>query len=645
MMNNILLQSMTNTDTNDVSATVAQIIALKEAGADMVRVAVPGMKEVEALRKIKKVLTEKKLHIPLIADVHYLPLVAEQVASFVEKVRINPGNFTDTRQRRDVARNVSTEFTEEFQQGFEKMVQRAKPLIEICKKHNTTIRVGVNQGSLCGRIIAQYGNTTEALVASALEWMKIAEMYDFHQMVFSIKSSHVKTMMDANLLLYNKMKEMSRNYPLHLGVTEAANEMEGRVKSAVGIGALLLMGMCDTFRVSLTENPVNEIVFSKLLVNAVQDINNNNYTQFSDGVLQIHYPEKNIEKWWAGVGALVGNRWLTENIKDIIIKNQYFNEKEIEDLRDCVLQICDIKKTRTEIIACPSCGRTQYDIQAVLREVKQRFSNYPHLKIAVMGCVVNGPGEMADADYGIIGSANEKVAVYKGQKRISDFVSVAEALRVLQENYIFTHLNTHTSMISKTISIFKQSINNYHQFDDVDTVLQNPYPAGSLDALLYHKNWIDAVQWHLEDIIRNPNIDPVEALQLKRRIDASNQERTDMVEYLDSYFLDLYKDVKTDDHTPLNTETPAWAFDRLSILELKIFHMEEEVKRVDVSTEHIQKCLEKLNTLLQQEMDLSVAIEQLLNDFRFGRKKMKVYKQMKMYNDPNLNPVLYGLKD
>jgi len=197
-------------------------------------------------------------------------------------------------------------------------------------------------------------------------------------------------------------------------------------------------------------------------------------------------------------------------------------------------------------------------------------------------------------------------------------------------------------MIFKTISIFKRSIADYHQFDCVNHPLQNPYAAGSLEALLYHKNWIDAVQWHLEDIIRDPNIDPVEALKIKRRIDVSNQERTDMVEYLDSYFLDLYKDVKTDADTSLNTETPAWAFDRLSILELKIYHMEQELKRTDVSPEHIQKCQEKWNVLLQQEIDLSIAIEQLLEDIAEGRKKMKVYKQMKMYNDPNLNPVLYA---
>ena len=196
-------------------------------------------------------------------------------------------------------------------------------------------------------------------------------------------------------------------------------------------------------------------------------------------------------------------------------------------------------------------------------------------------------------------------------------------------------------MISKTTSIFKQSIQDYHQFDCVDHPLQNPYQTGSIEALLYHKNWIDTVQWHLEDIIRDPNIDPVEALKIKRRIDASNQERTDMVEYLDSYFLDFYKDVQTDAETPINTETPAWALDRLSILQLKIYHIEKEVKRTDVSNEHTQKCQEKLNILLQQEIDLLGAIEQLLNDIASGKKKMKVYKQMKMYNDPSLNPVLY----
>jgi (E)-4-hydroxy-3-methylbut-2-enyl-diphosphate synthase len=426
-----LLQSMTNTDTNDVSATVQQIRALVVAGADLVRVTVPGLKEVEALRNICKGRKFSTLtipnYVPLIADVHFLPEVAEQTATFMEKIRINPGNFTDN--CRDAACHVSTE---QYHNAFQKMAARAKPLIEICKKHNTVIRVGVNQGSLSNRIISKYGKTPGALVESALEWVKVAEMNDFHQIVFSIKSSHVKTMMEANLLLYNKMKEQGRVYPFHLGVTEAANKMEGRVKSAIGIGGLLLHGLGNTFRVSLTENPIHEIEFSKLLVAAIQALKQNDYAHISDGTLTIRYHEASVEKWWAGVGALIGKYWLHTTLIDIIVENPHFSSEEIEKLRNCALQICNIKKTYTEIIACPSCGRTQYDIQSVLNAVKQQFANYPYLKIAVMGCVVNGPGEMADADYGIIGSANKKVAVYKGKKRISNFVSIPEALEILK---------------------------------------------------------------------------------------------------------------------------------------------------------------------------------------------------------------------
>ena len=192
--------------------------------------------------------------------------------------------------------------------------------------------------------------------------------------------------------------------------------------------------------------------------------------------------------------------------------------------------------------------------------------------------------------------------------------------------------------------IFNRAIADYHRWDDVDHPMENPYEAGSLDALLYHKNWIDTVQWHLEDIIRNPEIDPVEALTIKRRIDKSNQDRTDMVEYVDSYMLDKYKDVQVAADARLNTETPAWAIDRLSILALKIYHMGVEAKREDVSEEHRAACQKKLDVLLSQQVDLSRAIEELIEDIEAGRKYMKTYKQMKMYNDPALNPVLYGKK-
>ncbi len=192
--------------------------------------------------------------------------------------------------------------------------------------------------------------------------------------------------------------------------------------------------------------------------------------------------------------------------------------------------------------------------------------------------------------------------------------------------------------------IFQAVITDYHKTDNVDAPVNNPYNTGTIEAGLYKKCWIDTVQWHLEDIIRDPNIDPVEALALKRRIDKSNQDRTDLVEQIDSYFYTLYHEVKALDTATINTESPAWAVDRLSILALKIYHMQEQVDREDATAEHKALCQKKLDVLLQQRIDLSTAIDQLIDDFVAGRKYMKVYKQMKMYNDPSTNPVLYGKK-
>lgn len=193
-------------------------------------------------------------------------------------------------------------------------------------------------------------------------------------------------------------------------------------------------------------------------------------------------------------------------------------------------------------------------------------------------------------------------------------------------------------------TIFERSINDYHKTDNIDTPISNPYPAQTIENLLFLKNWIDTVQWHLEDIIREPSIDPVKALEIKRRIDKSNQDRTDLVELIDSYFLDKYKDVKVSQSAKINTESPAWAIDRLSILALKIYHMQLEANRADADAAHREQASKKLNTLLEQRKDLSTAIEELIKDIEDGEKYMKVYKQMKMYNDPNLNPVLYKKK-
>ena len=215
-----------------------------------------------------------------------------------------------------------------------------------------------------------------------------------------------------------------------------------------------------------------------------------------------------------------------------------------------------------------------------------------------------------------------------------------------KDNILYGHnqQKTTTMFTENANTIFIRSIEDYHKWDNVDQPMVNPYEAGSLDALLYEKNWVDAVQWHLEDIIRDPQIDPVKALEIKRRIDRSNQVRTDMVEYIDSYMLDKYKDITPLEGARLNTETPAWAIDRLSILALKIYHMHSEVVRTDVDDAHREACQKKLDVLLQQRVDLSSAIEELIEDIEAGRKYMKTYKQMKMYNDPSLNPVLYGGK-
>ena len=196
----------------------------------------------------------------------------------------------------------------------------------------------------------------------------------------------------------------------------------------------------------------------------------------------------------------------------------------------------------------------------------------------------------------------------------------------------------------KSWSIFNQAINDYHKKDNVDTPISNPYQAGTIEADLYLKNWIDTVQWHFEDIIRDPHIDPVEALSLKRRIDRSNQDRTDLVEQIDTYFRQVYSNVKPLPEARLNTESPAWAVDRLSILALKIYHMQEQVNRDDATDEHRQRCQAKLDVLLEQQTDLSAAIDQLLEDIEAGRIYMKVYRQMKMYNDPSTNPILYQKK-
>jgi (E)-4-hydroxy-3-methylbut-2-enyl-diphosphate synthase len=309
---------------------------------------------------------------------------------------------------------------------------RAKPLFEICREHGTALRIGINHGSLCDRIVSRYGNTPEAMVQSALEWLDICDRYDFHKLVFSMKSSNVLTMMTATKLLHDSMLQRGDSYPLHLGVTEAGNDKEGRVKSAAGIGALLLMGIGDTVRVSLTEPPENESPFAHKLLKSIENLDVENLN-IQDGTLIFEDDSDDEERWFCRAAAATGYAHFQHGLKNLQLRNPHFSEKQIADYESLIMQACRIKILNTEFVACPSCGRTQYDIQTVFSAVKQRFAGYPGLKIGVMGCIVNGPGEMADADFGIVGASNGLVCVYEGKKRVSEPMAPDAAMDVLEQ--------------------------------------------------------------------------------------------------------------------------------------------------------------------------------------------------------------------
>ena len=335
----VRVQSMTNTDTMDTRATVEQALRMVEAGCELVRITAPDVKAAENLGRIKEELLKRGCDVPLVADIHFNPKAAEVAATLVEKVRVNPGNYTD--------RNTGKlEFTEqEYNDELKRIGERMASLIDICKRHHTAMRIGTNHGSLSERIMSRYGNTPEGMAQSALEFAQVCEAQDYHDLVFSMKASNVKVMVDSTRLFVQKMHALGMDYPIHLGVTEAGDGMQGRLKSAAGIGALLLDGIGDTIRVSLTEDPEAEMPIAYDILQAV--------------------------------GARI---------------------------------------TQTEYIACPSCGRTQYDIQRALKEIKAKTKHLVGVKIGVMGCIVNGPGEMADADYGYVGSGAGKITLYKGKE-------------------------------------------------------------------------------------------------------------------------------------------------------------------------------------------------------------------------------------
>jgi (E)-4-hydroxy-3-methylbut-2-enyl-diphosphate synthase len=358
----VLVQSMITEETRNVDACVAQIIRMVEAGCELVRVTTPTMAEAHCLGEIKEKLDARGYDVPLVADVHHQGTdIAVTVAQFVDKVRINPGLFVYRKPRGRSEEYSPAEHAAEL----DAIEQSLAPVIEACKKRDIAMRIGVNHGSLAERMLVTYGDTPEGMVESALEYLRICEKYDYRNLVISLKASRVPVMIAANRLMARRMAEEGMDYPLHLGVTEAGDGEYARVKSVAGIGTLLAEGIGDTIRVSLAEDPINE--------------------------LPVCYE---------------------------------------------ILQALGLRRTQVEYVACPGCGRTKFELPTVLHEVREATRHLVGLNIAVMGCIVNGPGEMADADYGYVGKAGGKIALYRGREVVKESIpqeeGVAELINLLK---------------------------------------------------------------------------------------------------------------------------------------------------------------------------------------------------------------------
>lgn len=411
----LAIQTMCNTDTNDIDSSAAQIMEAADAGADMVRLTTQGIREVKSLAQIKERVRNAGYHLPLVADVHFSSQVAIEAAKVADKVRINPGNFA---KEHTLAKKAFSE------------------LISVCKEHGTAIRIGINHGSLGERIINLYGDTPAGMARAAMEWLRMCVEENFFNAVVSLKASNTVVMVTAYRLLLEEMKREGILFPLHLGVTEAGNGDTGRMKSAVGIGALLSCNIGDTIRVSLTENPVNEIYTAKIIRNYFTDTDSpghyaHDMKTVGDYISKGEIPKYGMlcnsrEEYLVKYALLFGPLLLDRKIDDFKIEGP-FSEEEA-DFKENLLQASRRKFTRPEYIACPGCGRTLYNLEEVFNEVKRRTSHLKGVKIAVMGCIVNGPGEMADADYGYVGEGASKVAIYRGKEPVLRSVPQEEAI-------------------------------------------------------------------------------------------------------------------------------------------------------------------------------------------------------------------------
>lgn len=419
----IVVQTMCNTHTSDVEASVKQCVRLYEAGAQMIRLTVPSMAQVESLAQIKEELRSQGIMTPLVADVHFSSEIAIAAAAVVEKVRINPGNF---------------------HKDHEKAREQFARLVEVCKEHGTAIRIGLNHGSLGERITNLYGNTPLAMKEAVMEWLDMCIENDFTNVVVSLKASNTFVMTEAYRLLAKQMEESGHMFPLHLGVTEAGNGDGGRIKSAVGISVLLSEGIGNTIRVSLTEDPANEIPVAQYLADRYDHKITSSMTSLSlegkKAVATYHAPSR--EKLLLDFSCDFGKRLLDKELDEVVLRGTYIdgeNEVVLDDsdyaryLTDELMQAARRRFYRPEYIACPGCGRTMYNLEGTFEEVKRRTAHLKGMVIAVMGCIVNGPGEMADADWGYVGEGNGKVSIYKGKEPVMRHVPENEAIDKLLE--------------------------------------------------------------------------------------------------------------------------------------------------------------------------------------------------------------------
>ncbi|WP_302592085.1 (E)-4-hydroxy-3-methylbut-2-enyl-diphosphate synthase [uncultured Duncaniella sp.] len=513
-INPVVVQSMTTTSTNDTKGSAEQTRRIVEAGGEIVRLTTQGVREAENLYEIKKSLDAMGVKVPLVADVHFNPRAAFAAAERVEKVRINPGNFVDPGRT-----FKKIEFTDgEYAEELIKIENALVPLLDLCKEHHTALRIGVNHGSLSDRIMSRYGDTPAGMVESAMEFLRVCVHHEFNDVVISIKASNVLVMTETVRRLVAAMDAEDMHFPLHLGVTEAGDGEDGRIKSAVGIGSLLMDGIGDTIRVSLSEEPEQEIPVAKAILRHIDEVSGasgdyvmNGYIEDADQfvcsrrksawdgrVTQVVGLDPINDETKDGIWADLNGDWGLEydkisarhdavvtvtadgadwalkvksfvngmsarGIENPVIVAKFYDivsfealqitaavdfgyvllsgiadaifigapdvtREELNRLSLNILQATRHRISKTEFISCPGCGRTLYDLQSTLKEIKAATSHLKGLKIGVMGCIVNGPGEMADADYGYVGAGPGHISLYKGKECVVKNIPASEAL-------------------------------------------------------------------------------------------------------------------------------------------------------------------------------------------------------------------------